>query len=796
MNHLLNRNSLKLIQLSIAVFIAFTSIYSQALAQEKRIKRKTHKPIVAEFPNSPKVTVTAPNAAVYVNNGGEKGEIILEFRNDGQLSSYPPEKVKPGQTISARLELDQEYWIRRINNVISSWITTSENIKNYDEKNKFINYGLNYNNDLLPVQQEIKYQLLTFINNSKYIPVEQKNYYKSKINLIMPHVVLSSTNTYVPSIETLITPKYTIEFQFYNNKGLRIDKSGNLYSHKEDEPEPFIAYNPSGRSEASIIYYCKPIVIPENCYEVKYNLVIENSISKLTVDWAKNDIFPVTFISKLDMVKKAIDDVLMAEYKSVYEAASKVKNDLAKKPKIPAALSKQATDLDTEVNDVLSDFNNTNSEEKRWIMKWLWLSNGVPMINPFDFQQEKLFVSAENKLSNEERSLYQIFENMLNKGSFQIDNITHIDSDLKNLHIIKAKLDAEAKAKVKETQLYNHYLYQGVLKSSVGSNHVFMRHLNAKDDYLIMNRKPKKEITEDERLYVLTENKNLSEKLTIGFTTIPITSDNSLITTQVNDQFGDKSIRTSEKDGQFGNNALVDTKNKAFVQSKTPVKKFLILVDALTAKVNNLRSLTKPPVLPIFFEYDKTPDLMTDVIEHDFLYEAPATASYSVKRINTDTTVVHQGNYRINKLYRWRIKAGVIYSGFQKSDFTETSTNQYTLDSPSYGIDGTFGVQTYFKKQDIRSTQVDWNRLYGYVGLSMRNITENFYLGVGIEPVSGIALGINSHIGKREVLTGAEGVPTAIRQTWGVGVGGSILIDAALFVKLFSFGSNRTVLGF
>lgn len=195
---------------------------------------------------------------------------------------------------------------------------------------------------------------------------------------------------------------------------------------------------------------------------------------------------------------------------------------------------------------------------------------------------------------------------------------------------------------------------------------------------------------------------------------------------------------------------------------------------------------------------DQTPDLVTHNVVHDYLYQAPVTAKYSIKQVNADNTEKElvNGTYRINKLYRFRLKAGLVYNFLRKTDFTETASNKYTVDNSHFGIDGTFGVQSFFKPQDIRSERVGM-RPYVYVGLSMKKISENFYVGLGLEPFNGITLGINGHIGKREALVGNSNTAATIKSTWGFGLAPTILVDPSLFVRLFTFNStNRSLINF
>lgn len=315
-----------------------------------------------------------------------------------------------------------------------------------------------------------------------------------------------------------------------------------------------------------------------------------------------------------------------------------------------------------------------------------------------------------------------------------------------------------------------------------------MRHLDVANNYLIMAVRPKKEIDETNKLYILAENVKPDLKLSVGFTTAAPPEDNSAFTNALGG--------TADFGVTVNNNAHHLVGGLSDAERATILARIKDNFKHVKLEVTALKGLTQPPVLPVFFNRDETPDFITQVLEHNDLFDPPVVATYTVKSTATDNTQkdVNTGSYRINKLYRFRFKAGLSYSFLREKQYTLVSPGQYTESDAPFGVDGTFGIQTYFTKQDLRSKNVAW-RPFFYAGLSMRKITENFYTGLGVEPLSGLAFGVNAHIGKMQALTGANGVPSSITDAWGANVAFSIMIDGALFVKLFSFGSSNKSLG-
>lgn len=82
-----------------------------------------------------------------------------------------------------------------------------------------------------------------------------------------------------------------------------------------------------------------------------------------------------------------------------------------------------------------------------------------------------------------------------------------------------------------------------------------------------------------------------------------------------------------------------------------------------------------------------------------------------------------------------------------------------------------------------------------YLGLSMRGIQENFYVGAGFEVFSGLSVMYMGHIGRTEQLVGEGALLTGTRNVWKWGNGVAITIDGSLFVSLFQFGNNKGLLG-
>ena len=705
-------------------------------------------------------------------------ELKLQFKSNGQLLSVPPEIITQGQNISAGIILDDGFWLPRINNVISSWIKILENLNNFSSLNPVVKYGLT-SAEINPVKEEYAEQLYFYVENlpTTIISTEQKEYYKTKIKLLGITIGNSApaTPNYAPKIQDLIMPNISISYRFFDLNGLLINTDGSTGEIKSPEKRNFC---PCGNDIFATLYRSSMVTIPDGCQEMRYELRIDQNQNIATMAWGKNSKFPDIYKTILSDIKKAFTDDLL-------QSVAKINVDLKKLQKNPKDKSVDLKLLRNSIDDKLKIVDPIYNQLKikdpirtSWLLSWQWLTGGIVTINPFDLTTT-IIGTTSGKTSLIDKSRYEIFDNMLNKGVIKLNNTMGLDTTIRTMAALKASIATDAALTTNEPKLSDRLLYSGLLKCSPKTTgNLYMRHLDLTANYMVMGTKPLKEINELERMYILIENKPVPLKLSITLTTDIPTNDNSAFT-----------INTG---------GLADEGTKKMNQN-IDLPTLMADAERLIKYVGAIKNLSTLPTVPLFFEKDQTPDLMTQNLEHNYLVDLPTVATYSIKTPNPDDTEkeVAKGTYRINKLYRFRFKAGVIYSALRKKDYTQnTGTGQFTLDDPQSGIDGTFGVQVYLgEKQDLRSEQIKI-RPFFYTGFSMKKISENFYFGIGSEPIGGLAFALNAHLGKHEGLIGTAGQPTGIRQTWGLGIGGSIMIDAALFIKIFSFGSHKTLLGF
>lgn len=708
-----------------------------------------------------------------------KGDIILQFKSNGQLISVPPEKVVPGKTISAQIILDELFWVPRINSLISTWIKSIEAMKSYKKTKRILDLGVD-DLDIDPVRKEMTEQLHHYLTTlpPNILPTAQKEYYLERIRLLYPQVSKSKPLhwLYAPAVDSLILPTIRITYRFYDKNGIILNSPPKSTSYSTVKKfESCVNYAP--------LYLADTILVPKGCSEVKYELRIENNQNIATLKWAKGRELPEHFTILLQSISKDLGNDFQASVAPIQEMVKKYKADPANSGVDVTSLQTAVEKAEKVVSPLLKIAKKSSTDTKKWLIDWLWLSGGQVSINPFE-PGSTLFASPNAKVSGVDKAKYEIFDNMVSKGVLDIKDQAVIDATIEKMAAIKAAMSAEAAQVTNEPRQQDRLLYNGLLKVGPSdTGEVYMRHLDVANSYIVMGNNPIREITERDRLYILAENKPVPLKLGITFTTAAPSLDNDYLTKNIG--------------GIPGN--VPETGAPLVPKEEKDLNSVIERAEKLLKNIAALRNLSSLPNYPIYYDPDATPDFLTQNLEHDYLINAPTVASYSVKSSLADNSEkeMTKGSYRINKLYHLRFKAGLIYSMLKKNDYTQNATTgQFTLDNPESGIDGTFGIQYYLnpKGVDLRSSKAAY-RPFLYTGLSMKKITENFYLGAGIEPIGGLAFAVNGHLGKRERLSGTAGVASAIRQSWGIGVAGSILIDAALFVKILTFGSNKGLLG-
>jgi hypothetical protein len=700
----------------------------------------------------------------------QSSAIVLEFNADGQMVSYPPEQLLSGQYLQARVNLDDIFWLKRKHEVIDRYLTTLANLGNRALIFKPFDFGID-DAELLALKNELAYELRTYLPNSG-MDRAHINYYTAKISYTAPGT--RPTTNYIPHINTLIDPVFRITYRFFNIDGNRINNAGNLLCISEPTPPP-LRQCCARVSDTRGYYLSEPVQIPPNTYSIEYDLTLENALVQQVM--TKTSAIPA-FPTELKQILANAESI-SRRYNYLVAEVEKLK--AAPNPARYAALVdtlRDITDAKVTLMARINSYPNTPaagvaaSAKREWIKHWLWYTKGTPKIDPFA-ATENVPVPANDK------ARYELFEMILNKDGFKLDAMNTFTDNLGRLPDIKAALAKEASALKPGEANQDFLLYKGIFKAT---QNVYMRHHDVKNDYIVMGIMPRREINELQRLYVLLANKAPSVKFSISLTTSEINTDLSVISEEL-----------LTKANELADNADAGTPKDLLNEN---IAALIVGVATLEDDIKALRALGTTPAYPKLYESDTTPTYVTDALEHDYFFEAPVFVNYSIKSVAADNTEkeVKASTYRVNKLYRLRFKAGLVYSTLKNKDFTNTGPNQFSLSDPTYGIDGTFGVQGYFRKQDIR--QQTGLKLHAFGGLSMKKITENFYFGIGIEPWSGVAIDVTAHVGKREKLVGQSGIPTDIRQTFGVAPGLTVLIDAFLFTKIFTFGNNKSLLGF
>jgi len=118
-------------------------------------------------------------------------------------------------------------------------------------------------------------------------------------------------------------------------------------------------------------------------------------------------------------------------------------------------------------------------------------------------------------------------------------------------------------------------------------------------------------------------------------------------------------------------------------------------------------------------------------------------------------------SYTVDKLFRFRLKAGIAYSWLETRSYTITpATNTATYVNNYVDLGPTIGIQIFTSKLDVQSQRALPTGIYPfvYVGyLYSKAATGNFLLGAGWEVCSGIAVTGGVHFGASQELTVVQG---------------------------------------
>lgn len=432
------------------------------------------------------------------------------------------------------------------------------------------------------------------------------------------------------------------------------------------------------------------------------------------------------------------------------------------------------------------------SVREGWAKRWLWLTGGVPRLNPFQFVSAATRLDAQIK--NDTATLADLeaqvatFELIATNKGLAITSLANLPAELKPFAEVRLKRDQLKKgleqarqslAGLNESGDSDDLLYRGQLYVSQGGrafslrggpSFAVMQHHDAQQDYLVMSPRTVQEIRETERLYILAENEKEDTKLKAAVTVTRPSTDTSAISAEA---------ALSRVAASGVGPADVD-----------PLAPFLAIFNSYNELVATLAFLEEQldvPPLPFSPAEDKSPALITRLVPHEIPSNPPAQVSYTIQKKDGEKLEdVWKGEYRVNKLYRIRLKAGLVYSELETSDFTITgATVQEQRDR--HGVDGTFGVQIYpFGRRDIRNPGPR-DRLLPvvFLGFSMKSPKDDLYAGLGFEPWPGVTVLYGHDYGRGEkMVTGSDGNQQT-RSRWDHAPFYSVLIDVDFFRQLF-----------
>ncbi|RXM44168.1 hypothetical protein BOW57_09770 [Flavobacterium sp. YO64] len=579
--------------------------------------------------------------------------------------------------------------------------------------------------------------------------------------------------TLVPSLENIILPTFSIDITYYDKFGHELKKESHDFTTAFDTENKTLEIK------------TLEITVEKESETVKFelreknpiNLKIQEQLKRPEINSQQSELK-----SALKKLKDQMDLSLMADLsslKSKVDHATKFFKDSASNPIDNTWIvesNKSIADLNKKVEAMLDNLRSKNI--KSWFLNWMWLSKGLPTTNPFEYQAQPLISSPSNsqaaKVTDKEKALVETFDALVAKEAFKLTSISgSLDKDLEVISDIKARLKAESKA-IPSTNSSDIYWYSGIVKITSEKQNNYMISHDAAENYLLMTD-PLKEITEKDHVSIFTQNKKEGDPTKIQVIPTAITSDIGLITEE-----GSKSYLSDQGDGGINDDVL----------------KFLEKYQLLNKKIEFLQSLKVEPKLPVLFAKSSSPIYKTENLNYNTVFDAPQRLDYTLSTGTAAAPVeVFKGNFRVNKLYNIRFKAGMVFSNLKVKDYTKNPDNSFSLTEDRAGIDGTFGVQIFFCKTDIRDINIWKGKVspFLYTGFSMKDITESFYPGVGLEIFSGVSVAYILHVGRSEVLTGSGNVPSQIEHKWVTGSGISILVDGAFFVNLFKFGSNKSL---
>ena len=544
------------------------------------------------------------------------------------------------------------------------------------------------------------------------------------------------------------------------------------------------------------------------CHKLTYQLRQDNPLSQESLEWWEKHPLPEAVPEAVKEAKTAIGkqdgpreiaerwrkDIV--DWTRLLEKLKRGENVVAAAPS-DDRLQKAEMDLRSAPDAARQALAGLSTKIKQagWIKKWLWLSRGKPRIDPTRIGPTADLAAEKAKLAQLEAEVAS-FELLARNQNFQ-ERLKELQERLPAIGKIRVQRDQQAKAvrrleasirSATEAQHKDTFLYDGLLMlRGAGVGKPVMRHHDALADYVDMSPRPEREINEGERMYVLVANESPATALSLEVTAAPITTDPSALGAEL-------AFDPAAGDGAalaVGQPMAPTIEARDLAERLEDILKRYSELSRILTRLDEQLHLPRFPPRPAA---DPTPTYVTRHLPHK-LEPAPTQVAYTVKTgTGPAAREVEEDQYRLNKLYRYRFRAGLFFSGLETFDFTledDAATGSKKVASEelnTHGVDGIFGIQTYFgPRQDLRQTNL--LRFSAMLGFSMEDPLDNFLLGLGWEPVGGMTVLGGRHLGLGEELIEEDGVPIRIEDDWQDDWFYALTFDVDLFRRLFGLKS-------
>lgn len=755
---------------------------------------------------------------------------ILEFDETGKLISEPPNSIEGGDRLQFNIYTKPETIKTRRNQLIDKFQSAFDRIKDpqcYIEENGLLDayksfviqdpaiYDFIYNN-IINKLTSIKLSLRESLDILK----------KNKISIAELSRITKSKE--LPAIEDIISPKFAVNVYFMREN----DVVSNTFS-LELTQQPDSVWN----STADIRFISDPNTLKsgDGVQKIRYEIYEKNNY----YDWIDSRLNDTS-------LKNTFDDIRIYQ-----EETEKFRNKIIEKSS--ELMTIKRTDMNCVEFEKKGDFatslqnlfkENADSPEKLynlftnynkryyeitdnsiyWLLNFIWLNDGKLLANPFTYNPAKKETKGDSKKIDTLNIELKVLEAKIKladtllkparKGVKTIKNSElenhedtyeelvqkreEINLQIKELNkTIKDNTDDNTKNKesaTKQSDLIKKikFLHSGLLycKPTKDKEAIFTRYHDAANSYNLMHRKPTNEILENQSMHIIVENADAESKLKIN--------------TEIEDikfEFSAAEIAILGVDNNF-----IETSIDRDVLEHN---KGILPLATVTATASHIE-VENEELFQLYLQSFKLSKIYQNgLFKNDFTPTKETNASFNARELSiatnksapfivrydivtgkdSITTSKISPSFSVFRLHRFRFKMGLLYSNLIEQDIT-IKDNIPSITRNTAGLNVTFGLQTFFCKQDIRNTRFNVGRVYTYVGLKVdTKLTENFYLGIGDEFFNGIGICGGLHLGKTSGLQNVNGNYIKTDNKWVSGGFISVLIDPRVFGRIFNFSN-------